>query len=321
LALLTVVTLSGAVTVSAQSQTAWSSNGWVSSGTLYDLTGNANLASGQPLIAGHSYNLTITVVVPNTSISTKTFAVSLNPLFEASTEPVFWTVHNPSYPGYNQTSFVGGDKAVSLNYDQGTVKLSGYFKVPGNFTMPVAKYATYGENGSITLHIPLYNVILASVVPASSTGTGSFSASIEDQDIETYQAAYNQTSNLVPSGKIPSSYSGLVNSLIGEAQALDKLGLPDNGTSLLNVIVPSAFPSPPNSSLQTDLLGGLIGAVIVIVLLAVVMVRSRGKSGYSSVIINDVQKDLAVLEVTAAKYDRAMADKLKALRDKLSESS
>jgi hypothetical protein len=28
-----------------------------------------------------------------------------------------------------------------------------------------------------------------------------------------------------------------------------------------------------------------------------------------------------VLEVTAAKYDRAMADKLKSLRDKLSETS
>jgi hypothetical protein len=53
----------------------------------------------------------------------------------------------------------------------------------------------------------------------------------------------------------------------------------------------------------------------------VLTLRSRGRSGYSSSLIGEVQKDLAVLEVTAAKYDRAMADKLKSLRAKLSDTS
>ena len=40
--------------------------------TISDLTGNANLAQNQPLIAGHSYNMTLQINVPNTSTSTKT---------------------------------------------------------------------------------------------------------------------------------------------------------------------------------------------------------------------------------------------------------
>lgn len=320
--LLTVVALSGATSVHAQSQTAWTPSGWVTSGSIFDLTGNSNLASGQALIAGHSYNMTLEITVPITSTSTKTFAVSLNPRFGPATgQSVFWALHTSQYPGYDRTLFTASEKTVDFNYTQGILKLSAYFQVPVNFTIPIAKYSTPSGNGTITLHLPQNNIVFVSVVPEGSTSAGSFSASVQDQDIQTYLTGYSQASNLVPSGKISSTYQTLVNSILAQAQALDQLGLPDNATALLNTIVPSAFPVPPSSSLQTTLLAGLAAAVIVIVLLAILTLRSRGRSGYSTGIINDVTKDLAVLEVTAAKYDKAMADKLKSIRDKLSESS
>jgi hypothetical protein len=322
LALFVLAVLSGAAPAHAQTLGGWTPGGWVSSGTIQDLTGNSNLAQGQALLSGHSYNMTIQISVPNTSTSTRQFQVSLNSKFGPATgQSVFWVVHTPDYAGYNRTGFTGGDKTVAFNYIQGTVRLSAYFQIPVNFTIPVAKYSTPSGNGSLTLHLPQSSVIFVSVVPNGSTSTGSFTASVEDQTIQTYLTGYNQTAALVPSGKIPSTYSSLVNSILAEAQALNKLGLADNGTVLLNALVPSAFPTPPSSSLQTYLLIGLAAAVVVVILLAVVTVRSRGRSGYSVGIINDVQKDLAVLEVTAAKYDRAMADKLKSLRDKLSESN
>jgi hypothetical protein len=322
LAVLAVFALSSVSAAQAQSN-GWSATGWVSNVSIQDLTGNSNIPSGQSLLAGHSYNLTLQVNVPNTSTSTPNFDVSLNSLLQPSGagQSVYWVVHNPSYQGYDRAIFSGGKSTVEFNYTQGNVKLSAYFEVPTNFTRPVGKYSTPSGNGSITLHIPEQSVTLVSVVPVGSTGTGSFSAAVEDQDIQTFLNTYNQTSDLVPSGKISSSYSTLITSLLGEAKALDNLGLPGNGTALLDDIVPSAFPAPPSSSLQTYLLGGLVVAIILVVLLAVLNVRSRGKSGYSVGIINDVQKELAVLEVTAAKYDRGMADKLKSLRDKLSESS
>jgi len=278
--------------------------------------------TGEPLTTGHSYNLTLQINVPNTSTSTKNFSVSLNNAFgPASDQSVYWVVHTPGYPGYNRTGFAGGSKTVVFNYAQGTVKLSAYFAVPANFTIPNAKYSTPSGNGTITLHIPQSGVLLADVVPYSSTGTGSFSAPVSDQTIEAFETGYNQTSTLIPSDKISSSYSTIVNAILKEAQELNTLGLPDQGSLLLSAVTPASFPTPPSSSLQTDLLIGLGVAAILVVLLAVLMLRTRGKSGYSVGIINDVQKDLAVLEVTAAKYDKAMADKLKSLRDKLSETS
>jgi len=320
LALLAVCALSGVTTAHAQSQSGWTSSGWVSGATISDLTGNTPLTQNQALIAGHSYNTTLTIVVPNTS--TSTFEVSLNPkLLAAANEPIFWAIHTASYPGYNRTGFTSGTKIVTFNYYQGTMKLSAYFEVPVNFTNPTATYVTPSGNVSQSIHLTQNNVTIASVVPAVSTASGYFEASVSDQTIQTYLTNYNQTANLVPSGKISQTYSPLVTSILNEAQALYKLGFPDQGTTLLGSITTSVFPVPPSGSLQTELLVGLAVAVVVVVLLAVMMVRSRGKSGYSVGIINDVQKDLAVLEVTAAKYDRAMADKLKSLRDKLSESS
>jgi hypothetical protein len=321
LTLLAIVTLSGATLVHAQSQTGWASTGWVSAVSIQDSTGNSAVGQNQPLLAGHAYNLTLQINVPSTLTSTPQFQVSLNPQVAAAPgQSVYWVVHNPSYPGYDRTSFVGGLKTVSLNYDLGTVKMSAYFQIPVNFTNPIAKYSSPSGNGTLPLHLP-QNVIFVSVVPLQGTPTGSFSATVEDQTISGYLTGYNQTANLVPAGKISSTYSSLVNSVLAEAQALNKLGLPDQGTTLLGAIVPSAFPVPPSNTLQTYLLVGFAGAVVVVVLLAVLMLRTRGKSGYSVGIINDVQKELAVLEVTAAKYDRAMADKLKSLRAKLSESS
>lgn len=322
LAIFVLLSLALTSAAHAQTQNQWTANGWVASGSIYDLTGNANLSTGDALVAGHSYNLTLQIDVPNTSTQPSQFQVSLNNAFgESKSGPsVYWVVHTAAYPGYNRSSFEGGSKTVSLNYIQGTVKLSAYFEVPVDFTIPVAHYSTPSGNGSVTLHLPQEGVKLASVVPVGQSSIGYFSASVEDQSIQTFQTDYNQTSSLIPSGKISTSYSSLVNGILAQAQALNKLGLPTNGSALLNLVVPSAFPAPPSSALQTYLLLGLVGAIVVIVVLAMVAVRSRGKSGYSTGIINDVQKDLAVLEVTAAKYDKSMADKLKSLRDRLSES-
>lgn len=320
--LLAIAALFGAAPVSAQSQGGWIANGWVTSVTVFDMTGNAALAQNSPLVTGHDYNMTLKITVPNTSTSTPTFQVSINNLFNATkNQSPYWSIHTTNYPGYNRTAFVPGGKTVTLNYAQGTVSLSAYFNIPNNFTIPQAKYNTTSGTHSITLHIPQTNVVFISVVPLNSTATGYFAASVQDQTTQTFLNNYNQTAALVPSGKIPSAYSTIVNPVLNESQTLNRLGLPDQGTALLSALVPSAFPAPPNDTLMTYLLIGLGVAIILVILFAVLTLRSRGRRGFSSSLIGEVQKDLAVLEVTAAKYDRAMADKLKSLRDKLGETS
>jgi hypothetical protein len=322
LLLLAVVSLSGVPFAHAQSLGGWTSAGWVSSASIQDLTGNSNLTPNQPLLAGHSYNATLQIKVPFSSASAGKYQVSLNSRLQSATgQSVFWLVRNPDYPGYNRTAFIAGSSTVIFNYVQGTLSLSAYFLIPANFTNPSATYGTPSGNVTRQLHLPQNNVTLVSVVPIGSGSAGWFSATVIDQTIQEFQTNYNQTSNYVPSGKIPSAYTSIVTPILSEAQALYNLGFPDQGTTLLKALVPSGFPTPPDSSLQTYLLVGLGVAVVLVVLLAVMMMRSKGRSGYSTSLIGEVQKDLAVLEVTAAKYDRAMADKLKSLRAKLSDTS
>ncbi|MDA4118394.1 MAG: hypothetical protein OK455_08635 [Thaumarchaeota archaeon] len=322
LSLLAILVLPGVGVTHAQAQSGWNATGWVVSASIRDTTGNANLTQGQALEAGDAYNATLTIKVPNTSTSTPQFQVSLDPkMGPAPGQSQFWSVHTAQYQGYNGTSFTGGAKTVTFAYDQGTVVLSTYFQVPVNFTTPSGNLTS--NSGAVIPHMHFVqdNVPLVSVVPASSTGTGSLSVTVQDKVIQAYLTAYNQTADLLPTGKIPQVYSPFVSSVMAEAQALYNLGFPDQGTTLLGTLTSSTFPSPPNNSLQTYLLVGLGAAVVVIVLLAVLMLRSRGKTGFSTTIVSQVQKDLAVIEVTAAKYDRAMADKLKALRNKLGEAS
>jgi len=306
---------------SAQTGPQWSTSGWVSSATVSDLTGNAPVAANQAFLAGHSYNVTLQIKVPITQ-SGVSFTVSvLSNLTQVQGQSQFFVVKTPNYPGYNRTAFTGGAKVVTFGQVLGTLGLSAYFQIPTTFTNQSASYAF--PTGKATRFADLTQSVAAliSVVPIGGSEAGSFSATVQDQTIQHYLVLYNQTSGLVSSGKISSTYAPLVNSVLAEAQVLYALGYPEEGINVLNTITPSAFPVPPNNSLTTYLIGGLGLTAVIIVLLAVLMVRSRGKSGYSSGIVGEVSRELAVLEVTAAKYDKNMADRLKALRDKLGETS
>jgi hypothetical protein len=307
---------------SAQGGTQWSWGGsWTSSVTVADLTGNSPVAQSQAFLAGHSYNITLQISVPITQTNVQFQVSLLSNLTQAPGQSQYFVVKTPKYGGYNGSTFTGGTKVVTFSQVMGTLGISAYFQIPTTFTNQSASYAF--PNAKVTRFADLTQNVnaLISVVPIGGSEAGHLSATVQDQSIQRYLVLYNQTSNLVPTGKISQSYAPLVTSVLAEAQALYALGYPQQGINLLDTITPSAFPAPPNNSLTTYLIGGLGVAVVVIILLAVLMVRSRGKSGYSAGIVGEVSRDLAVLEVTAAKYDKAMADKIKSLRDKLGETS
>jgi hypothetical protein len=60
------------------SSSASAATSWASVTSIHDLTGGTTVQSGQPLIAGHSYNLTILIAIPFNQTSSQ-FQVSLNP--------------------------------------------------------------------------------------------------------------------------------------------------------------------------------------------------------------------------------------------------
>lgn len=301
------------VLANAQSQT-----NWLSAVSIVDLTGNSVLQASQPLLAGHSYNVTMDVTVPFNQTGT-TFSTTLSGGL-LSHGAQFWYVKTPNYAGYNASTFNPASHTLTFNWVAGTLTLSAVFEVPISITQTVVLSPSVGN---ITLHTADKNfAYVIATVPSEPqpSQVGNLSATIEDQSIQTYLSTYQQKSVLISSGQISSTYSAVVDGILNQSQALYKLGLPDQGTSLLNTITPSEFPAPPSTTMSTLLLVGLGGAAVIIVLLAVVLVRGRGKSGFASGIVSEVQKELAILEVTAAKYDKNLADRLQALRNKLGET-
>jgi hypothetical protein len=283
---------------------------WASTRSVFDITGNAALSPSGPLLAGHVYNVTLQITVPFTQNSSQ-FEPELNSKLLGSGAQ-FWYVMTPKYAGYDASTFVPGSRNVTFSQAKGNLTLSSIFEVPKNFTTVVY--------GNLTLHFTASNFTLVTVKVTGGSTVGQITANIEDQTIQAYLTTYQAKSTLISSGKIDKSYFTLVSGVLAEAQTLYSLGLPQQGTSLLGTIDPASFPAPPSTTTSTALLVSLVVAVIVIVLLAVILIRGRGRSGFTAGTVSEVQKELAILEVTAAKYDKQLADNLQALRNKLGET-
>jgi hypothetical protein len=289
---------------------AQSSSNWVTLVSVTDLTGNASLQPSQPLLAGHAYNVTMRVTVPFNQSGSHFYPSLDSSLLSHGAQ--FWYVKTPQYSGYNASAFNPGNRTLQFNFVAGTVVLSGIFEVPLSLTLITA--------GNFTRHQTVNNYTVATVTVTRGSRVGLLSATVEDQTIQTYLNTYQQKSTLITSGQIDPAYSTVVNSILAQAQALYVAGLPAQGTNVLETIDPAAFPVPPSSSMSTTLLVGVVVAAVVIILLAVIVLRGRGKRGFSEGVVSEVQKELALLEVTAAKYDKALADRLQALRNRLGEA-
>ena len=283
---------------------------WISIVSIHDITGNLTLQGSQPLLTGHSYNLTMGVNVPFSQTASH-FTLNLYVGVNASGNQ-YWYVHG-SYAGYNSSAFVAGSKVISFTQVKGVLSVSALFTLP--------KALTTNQQAGPTLH---FNQVDFPIVQALVTGgaeVGTAKVTISDEVIQNYLSLYSQASTYIPTGKIDKAYTAIVGSTVAQAQSLYDKGLAIEATNLLNTLDPSVFPAPPSSTLVYALFGGVAVLAILTVVFAIMAVSSRSKRGFSSSIMGEVQRELASLEVIAVKYDRSLADKLKGLRDKLTEAA
>lgn len=224
----------------------------------------------------------------------------------------YWYVETPNYAGFNATSFTAGDKTVSFTQIQGQLVLSAEFAIPVNLTLKSAP--------GLVLHFPQIDFPFVTVKVSGGSQVGNISLTVEDQTIETYLTTYQQDSTLISSGKIASSYSSFVNDILNQSQSLYSQGLVSQATSLLGVLTSSSFPAPPSNTSSTLLAVGLVVVLIIAVVFAFMAFRRRGQSSVASTVVSDVQRELAMLEVTATRYDKSLAEKLKALRERLNDA-
>jgi len=304
---LTLIALAMVSSIPASAATSWAS---VS--VVHDLTGGTTVQPGQALIAGHAYNVTFSIAVPFNQTNSL-FQVAINQQMQQQGAQ-YWFVQTPSYAGYDSSNFTAGDKTVSFNQIQGQLVLSVEFQVPVNLTVKNAD--------GVTLHFPQNNFQLVTVSVSGGSQVGNVTLPVQDQTIETYLNTYQQDSTLISSGKIASSYSPFVNGVLNQSESLYTAGLVSQATGLLSVLTTTAFPAPPTAnSTSTYLAVGLVVVIVIAILFAVLAVRRRGQSGVASSVVSDVQKELAMLEVTATRYDKNLAERMKALRERLNDAT
>ena len=285
---------------------------WASTQSVQDLTGNVALRPGDPMLAGHTYNATVKISVP-LSQNISRFTVALNPAVLKNASQ-FWYLQTPNYPGFDNVTWTPSLRTVGFNQKLGTLVLSAVFKIPVNYTVT--------NLGEVALHLAKPDFVLVSVTVTGGTagGAGEIVRPVSDQSIQTYLTTYQAKSTLIASGQVDSSYSNLLNGVLNLSQLMYTEGLTVQATSLLDNMVPSALPVP-NNSYVTYITVALILFAVLAAAFAVVYLRGRGKIGYSSGVMNEVNRQLASFEIIAGRYDKALADQLKGLREKLTEAS
>jgi hypothetical protein len=296
---------------------------WVNVVSTKDLTGNQVLKTTDPLVAGHVYNVTIEIEIP-VSLPTAKFNVSLDKSMAAN-GTAFWFLDSQSYAGYNRSTFISGLRDVQFNQYVGNLFLSTIFRVPINLTTrQLSVTQNTGGEGTLTLHFEQVNFPLVTVdqIAAGSSGTVGWDyVSVSDQSIQTYLSTYQTASGLITGGSISTLYSTLLSQELSLAQTEYKLGLTDQATVLLQGVGPSTLPVPPSSSYVSYLLVAALLLAVIAAVLGILWLRSRSRGGFATGVINEINRQLASLEVVASRYDKNLADQLKNLREKLTEAS
>jgi hypothetical protein len=283
---------------------------WVSLVSIQDKTSNTSVVIGKPLLAGHSYNITIQVDVPFTQSGSNFDLVLDNSMTASGTQ--YWYLLTKNYLGYNSTTFKPGERSIRFTQVEGKIQLAVLFCVPATITVKQSLGETYRF---MQEDFPLVRVL---VTGGSSVGVQSLK--ISDASIESYLTTVNQKSNLVPSGQIDKSYDPLVKGILTQADVIYRLGQPEKATDILNIISTSNFPAPPSNSIQTVLIGAVAVAAVAAVVGFLMFSRANSKASLKALAIDDARNELASLEVTAARYDESLASQLKRLGDKLEEA-
>lgn len=283
---------------------------WATVLSTQDMTGNVAVQEGDPLLAGHAYNLTLSVDVPFTQ-SLSNFTIKLDAGM-ASNGPQFWYILTPDYGGYDPTSFKPGSHSISFRQAQGEVVLAALFTVPTDFTSTVA--------GGLRLRFAKTDFQLITMQVTGGAIVGIVTLNISDDAIRAYVNSYAVKSTLISSGKVDAAYSTLVDDMLYQANFIYQLGLPEVATSLLNILSPEVLPAPPNPLLMMLLSGAVVVVALAAALFSILFLRVRARHGFTTGTVSEVQKELASLEVTAARYDKALADRLRSLKDKLGDA-
>ena len=206
------------------------------------------------------------------------------------------------------TAYDPNSESFSFPQNAGTLQISCYGQAQGQ----VATTA-----GSVTLHIP---VLLALITLSDPSGTtlAAVNANVTDSSINNYniqlKSAQSKLSNLQSQG-VDAGYVQIYQNVVDQSQTVANAGLTDEATSMLNSLSTSTAPASAGTSFI------YIPLVVVFAVIAGIFgfmfMRSRSKTSYFRLVVEDQIKDLEGLTLRASKLDRTMASNLDSVKERL----
>lgn len=111
----------------------------------------------------------------------------------------------------------------------------------------------------------------------------------------------------------------LYKNVLDGAQTLANEGLVDNAIVTLTQLSASSPASIKTPVEATLFIPAVVGLAVVLVIVAFLFVRARGKSSYYSLVIEDQIKDLEGLTMRAARVDKTIASGLDGIKERLQQ--
>jgi hypothetical protein len=222
-------------------------------------------------------------------------------------EDYYWS-HNVSNNYDLGTAYDPNSASISFAQNAGTLQISCYGQAQGQVATTV---------GSVTIHIPVPTALITLSDPSGAT-LAAVNANVTDSSINNYntqlKAAENKLSSLQSSNVDP-GYVQVYQNVIQQSETVANEGLTDQATAMLNGLSSTAAPASAGTTFL------YIPLVVVFAVIAGIFgfmfMRTRSKTNYFRLVVEDQIKDLEGLTLRASKLDRTMASNLDSVKERL----
>jgi len=265
-----------------------------------------------PIFAGVEYNVTITIEVPLPAPNTLKLSTTLLPVLLPGVSH-YWELHSINYPliNYNPNSTY-----IEFNQTKGTLVVSLYGKTPPKITEQVSNVT--GE----VMHRPVtYTAVVLNGPPPENYMLDEITIEVIDADINYYRNLLSQKENLIENFRnesVDKSYIQLFESIIALAKNEAKKGYVKAAMDLLATLSDSNPPKEASPSIMEILfIPVTVVFIIALVVVGVMLLKTRGKIAYMISVIEDQIKDLEGIGLRVSKIDKTISSSLENLKDKL----
>lgn len=298
--------------MSAAASPASAQQGWISNVVIKDFATGLEISASQPLVAGSTYNITFTIVVPYTA----------NIMLSATTElervgPQYWYVIEDAAGMINYSIWNPSENELRFSAKQGVLTVMLMGKVPSD-----ACVISYPQLDLVLHKKRDITVVKLSIVEGSVIDW--IKHMVVDSEILSFEEALSQKKQVLESVKdvAVEEYYTLANSIVSLAESFAEKGDIQLANTLLE-LVPSSSEEVPLKPIKPlhEVAMPYIAVALAAAFVGMVYLwrRSGFQLDYVKSITREQVRNLEALLVRASRVDRALASELEAVKKRLEE--